>query len=139
VASLEVLPESNTVPKGFTLEKHFRNAWYFIPGPGPDENIVIRFQPLVARNVAEVIWHKTQRTEFQDDGTLLFHARVSGINEIVWWVLEYGDQAEVLQPIKLRRLVAHRARVMVERYESDSEKSHMPKSRAKPKVRLFGA
>jgi predicted DNA-binding transcriptional regulator YafY len=117
VASLEMLPEVYSVPKGFTLERHFRNAWYFIPGPGPDENVVVRFQPLVARNVAEVIWHKTQRLEFQDEGTLLFRARVSAINEIVWWILGYGDQAEVLQPLKLRRLVAHRARVMVARYD----------------------
>jgi proteasome accessory factor B len=117
ISSLEMLPEAYSVPKGFSLEKHFRNAWYFIPGPGPDENVVVRFQPLVARNVAEVIWHKTQRLEPQDDGTLLFHARISGINEIVWWILGYGDQAEVLQPLKLRRLVAHRARVMVERYD----------------------
>jgi predicted DNA-binding transcriptional regulator YafY len=104
--------------KSFTLERHLGNAWYFIPDPGPDEDIVVRFQPLVARNVAEVIWHKTQRLEVQDDGWLLFHARVSGINEIVWWILGYGDQAQVLIPLKLRRLVAHRARAMVENYGS---------------------
>jgi predicted DNA-binding transcriptional regulator YafY len=129
VANLEMLPESYTIPKNFSLERHFRNAWYFIPGPGPDENVVVRFQPLVARNVAEVIWHKTQRVEFQDDGTLLFRAQVSGINEIVWWILGYGDQAEVLQPLKLRRLVAHRARVMVERYDANPEKDPSPKPR----------
>jgi predicted DNA-binding transcriptional regulator YafY len=119
IVSLEVLPDVYRVPSDFSLERHFRNAWSFIPGPGPDDNVVIRFQPLVARNVAEVIWHKTQRLDFQDDGTLLFHARVSGINEIVWWILGYGDQAVVLQPLKLRRLVAHRARVMVERYDGN--------------------
>jgi predicted DNA-binding transcriptional regulator YafY len=117
ILSLEMLPDVYRVPTGFSLERHFRNAWYFIPDSGPDNNVVIRFQELVARNVSEVIWHKTQRLEPQDDGTLLFRARVSGINEIVWWVLGYGDQAEVLEPLKLRRLVANRARVMVERYD----------------------
>ena len=122
IVSLEMLSDVYSMPNGFSLERHFRNAWYFIPGPGPDDNVVIRFQPLVARNVAEVLWHKTQRLKFQDDGTLLFHARVSAINEIVWWILGYGDQAEVLQPLKLRRLVAHRARVMVERYDGKPKK-----------------
>jgi proteasome accessory factor B len=117
ISSLELLPEEYNMPKGFSLERHFGNAWYFVPGPGPDENVVIRFQPLVARSIAEVLWHKTQQLEFQDDGTLLFRARVSGFNEIVWWILGYGDLAEVLQPPKLRRLVANRARMMVERYE----------------------
>jgi proteasome accessory factor B len=126
IAGLETLSEVYSVPKGFTLERHLRNAWYLVPGPGPDENVVVRFAPLVARNVAEVIWHKTQRLEFQDDGSLLYRATVSGINEIVWWILGYGDQAEVLQPLKLRRLVAHRARAMVERYDGKPNKDRRP-------------
>jgi len=65
-------PERYQVPKSFTLERHLKNAWYFIPGPGPDEDVVVRFEPLVAKNVAEVLWHKTQRLEFQGDGSLLF-------------------------------------------------------------------
>jgi predicted DNA-binding transcriptional regulator YafY len=120
IISLETLAERYEVPKSFTLERHLRNAWYFIPGPGPDDDVIVRFAPLVARNVAEVQWHKTQRLEFQEDGSLLFHARVSGINEIVWWILGYGDQAEVIKPLKLRRLVANRARAMVEKYAGSS-------------------
>jgi predicted DNA-binding transcriptional regulator YafY len=117
VLTLDELPERYTVPKNFTLERHFRNACYFIPGPGSDDDVVVRFLPLVAKNVAEVLWHKTQRVEFQKDGSLLFHARVSGINEIVWWILGYGDQAEVIKPPTLRSLVANRARAMVEKYD----------------------
>ena len=114
ILSLETLSERYNVPKSFTLERHLGNAWHFIPD-GPDEEIVVRFASFVARNVAEVVWHKTQRLEFQNDGSLLFHARVAGINEIVWWILGYGDQAEVIKPLKLRRQVAHRAQAMVEK------------------------
>jgi proteasome accessory factor B len=72
---------------------------------------------MVAQNVAEVSWHKTQRLEFQRDGSLIFEVDVSGLNEIVWWILGYGDQAEVLSPLKLRRLVAHRAKNMCRMYD----------------------
>jgi predicted DNA-binding transcriptional regulator YafY len=72
--------------------------------------------PLVAQNVAEVNWHKTQRTVPRDDGALDFHVTVSGLNEISWWILGYGDQAEVLQPPELRQLVAGRAKRMAEMY-----------------------
>ncbi|HEY4234397.1 MAG TPA: WYL domain-containing protein [Lacipirellulaceae bacterium] len=115
ILSLETLPERYNVPRRFTLERHLGNAWHFIPD-GPDEEIVVRFEPFVARNVSEVAWHKTQRMEFQKDGSLLFRAKVAGINEIVWWILGYGDQAEVIKPLKLRRQVAHRAQAMVEKY-----------------------
>jgi len=78
--------------------------------------VAIRFSKMVARNVAEVAWHKTQQTEFLPDGTLEFRATVSGLNEISWWVLGYGDQAEVLKPPGLRRLVAERAARTAEQY-----------------------
>jgi predicted DNA-binding transcriptional regulator YafY len=117
ITSLERLTERFAIPKGFSVERHFRNAWQMIPGHGSDQRVVIRFRPLVARNVAEVIWHKTQETKFEEDGSLLYRARVSGLSEIVWWVLGYGDQAEVLRPKKLRRLVAQRAKNMAIMYD----------------------
>ena len=84
------------------------NAWSMIPDSGPDQEVVVRFQKQVAQNVAEVVWHKTQQLEFLDDGSLEYRASVSGLDEIAWWILGYGDQAEVLKPAKLRTLVAGR-------------------------------
>ena len=106
----ELLPlkEKYALPKTFTLESYLGNAWHLIPETGPDQHVVIRFEPLVAQNVAEVLWHKTQQLEWRDDGRLDYHAHVSGLNEIAWWSLGYGDQAEVLRPAKLRKLVARR-------------------------------
>jgi predicted DNA-binding transcriptional regulator YafY len=49
-----------------------------------------------------------------------FRATVSGLNEIAWWILSYIDQAEVLQPVKLRRLVAQRAQNMTAIYNGKS-------------------
>ena len=71
---------------------------------------------MVAQNVAEVSWHKTQKLAFNEDGTLDFTVSVSGLGEISWWILGYGDQAEVLEPEELRETIAQRARRMVERY-----------------------
>lgn len=116
IVDLETLPEKFSVPRGFNVERYVRNAWNMIPEPGKDYQIVIRFQPMVARNVAEVVWHKTQQVRFLEDGSLEFRAKVSGLNEIAWWVLGYGDQAEVLQPAKLRRLVAQRVQNMFTTY-----------------------
>jgi predicted DNA-binding transcriptional regulator YafY len=109
--------ERYAMPRGFSLERYLGNAWNLMPHPGPDFHVVVRFSSLMAQNVAEVAWHKTQRLEFRDDGSLDFHVQVSGLNEIVWWILGYGDQAEVLRPVKLRRLVAQRAANMHRMYE----------------------
>ena len=78
-----------------------------IPGDGADDHVVIHFKPLVAQNVGEVLWHKTQQLEFQPDGSLLYKVRVTGLGEIMWWILGYGDQAEVIAPHELRQMVAN--------------------------------
>lgn len=116
IRSLEVLDDRYQIPRGFSVERYLRNAWHLIPEKGPDHEVVIRFSPLVAKNVAEVAWHRTQRVKFNPDGTLDFRVTVSGLHEISWWILGYGDQAEVLQPVELRRLIAQRARRLAERY-----------------------
>lgn len=105
IASLKVLDEEFKRPRGFSLDRYFGNAWMMIPDAGTDHEVHLRFSPIVAKNVAEVWWHKTQKTEQRDDGSLDFYATVSGIQEISWWVLQYGDQVEVLKPAPLRRLV----------------------------------
>ena len=110
IASIELLPQQFARPRGFSVDRYLGNAWNIMPQPGPDEHVAVRFAPMVAKNVSEVNWHKTQRVEFLDDGSIDFHVRVSGLNEIVWWILGYGDQAEVLRPVKLRKLVAQRVK-----------------------------
>lgn len=121
IRDLEPLDESFIVPRGFSVDRYLRNAWHLIPEPGPDQDVVVRFSKLVAENVAEVTWHKSQRLEFNADGTLDFHVTVSGVKEISWWVLGYGDQAEVIRPPELRRIVAGHARRMAQLYHGRPE------------------
>ena len=116
ILHLELLDDRYEIPRGFSLGRYLRNAWHLIPERGTDSEILIRFSKLVSHNVAEVQWHKTQLTEFNADGTLDFHVTVSGLNEISWWILGYGDQAEVIKPRKLRQIVADRAARTAEKY-----------------------
>jgi len=103
IAEIEVLDDRYKIPRGFSIERFLRNAWHLIPEPGGDWEVVVRFSKMVAQNVAEVTWHKTQKPTFNKDGTLDFHVTVSGLNEISWWILGYGDQAEVLKPLNSAR------------------------------------
>jgi proteasome accessory factor B len=105
VLHAELAESHYEVPPRFTLERYFGNAWSIIRDRGDRHEVTIRFRPMVARNVAEVQWHRTQRLSWNDDGTLDFTATVEGLREIVWWVLRYGKEATVLRPAKLRTMV----------------------------------
>lgn len=65
----------------------------------------MRFLPKVAFNVAEVNWHSTREVTRNRDGSATIKFRVDGLDEIIWWILGYGDQVQVLAPKKLREKV----------------------------------
>lgn len=113
---LKLLERAYAVDPAFNLEDYLGNAWLMIRGD-TRYHVRIRFLKKVAGNVAEIRWHKTQRTAFTDDGSLNFEVDVDGIDEIAWWVLGYGDQAEVLEPPELRVLIANHARRMLGYYD----------------------
>ncbi|MBM4017841.1 MAG: YafY family transcriptional regulator [Planctomycetes bacterium] len=103
-------------PKDLSLEKHLGNAWGIMRGKQAYE-VELKFSPLVGPNVAEVNWHKTQRLRWDEEGAVYFSATVDGLDEIVWWVVGYGPEVEVLKPPELRDRVRDMARRMVRTYE----------------------
>lgn len=116
VLKAELLDSQYRPPPRFSLERHLSNAWNLIKERGKRYRVRIRFQPLVAHNVAEVQWHKTQQLRFRRDGTLDFRVTVGSLKEILWWVLGYGDQAEVLEPPELRRQITQKIESMRNTY-----------------------
>lgn len=121
ISALETLKEKYVVARGFSLDRYLGNAWSIMTEPGRDYQVIVRFQPMVARNVGEVVWHKTQKLDFQEDGCLDFYVCVSGLSEIAWWIMGYGDQAEVIKPAKLRKIIAHRVANMHATYNGKAK------------------
>ena len=119
VFDAKLLDREFEIPPSFSIEKHFGNAWGMIKDDGPDQIVRLRFSSLVAKNVSEVSWHPKQKFEFNEDGSLEYQVKVSGLREIVWWIMGYGDQVEVIGPAKLRKQVALRYRNAVKLYEDD--------------------
>jgi predicted DNA-binding transcriptional regulator YafY len=114
-ASVELSGKRFKVPKT-TLDDYLGNAWRFIP-EGRQYTVRLRFAPMVAANVAEVRWHRTQKVDWQDDGSMIFEVRVDGLGEIAWWILGYGDKVEVLEPKTLRTRVQRTAKAMAAMYD----------------------
>ncbi|HTQ38654.1 MAG TPA: WYL domain-containing protein [Pirellulales bacterium] len=117
IRRLEPTEDRYQIPRNFSLERYLGNAWHLIGDPGPDYEVSVRFSQKVARNVAEVNWHKSQAVKWNEDGTLDFSATVKGLTEISWWVLGYGDQAKVLGPPQLQKLIVNHAKRMLQLYD----------------------
>lgn len=121
VERAELLAEQFEPKRDFDLDDYLGNAWQMIRGEDC-HRVRIRFLPKVAGNVEEVLWHKTQRTRRESDGSLIFEVDVDGLGEISWWILGYGDQAEVLEPEQLRETIARHARNILEKYNGAAQR-----------------
>ncbi|MCH8830429.1 MAG: WYL domain-containing protein, partial [Planctomycetes bacterium] len=72
---------------------------------------------------------KTHKLEWREDGSLDFHVSVDGLSEISWWILGYGDQAEVIQPAELRQILSRRIEQMGRIYGKDGDASKQQKKK----------
>ena len=54
--------------------------------------------------------------EEQEDGRLLFHADYSDMENLVSWLLTFGDKAEVIEPLEVRTRLLDIAETMKKTY-----------------------
>ena len=69
-------------------------------------NVVIRFTADQAPYVREREWHPTQCLRGLRGGGVELSFRAGGMFEIARWVLGWGENAEVIKPVRLRSAVA---------------------------------
>ena len=114
IKSTSLTPASFQAPDD-SVAREMLQAWDVISDAEPVE-ILIRFDPSVTQRVHETRWHPSQVEELEDDGSLIWRARVSGVLEIRSWILSWGPDAEVLEPPELREWVASRHAEAAARY-----------------------
>ena len=104
-----------TIPPRFNLGRFLGQAW------GVDRDPVryrvgLRFSSRVAPELNDVIRHHTQKRTELADGRVELHFVLDGIEEVLRWVLGFGDQVEVLEPLDLRRRVFQVASSLARRH-----------------------
>ena len=105
ILSASLTPDGFEAEPGFSPARALARAWDVIADQ-PLEQVVLRFDPAVAKRAAETRWHPSQRLEQEADGSLVWRGEVAGLHEVRIWILGWGDQVEVLAPDALRREVA---------------------------------
>ena len=68
--------------------------------------VVLRFNEDAAYDAGNFLFHPTQTTDRNDDGTLTVRFRASGIDEMCWHLVTWGESVKVEKPLRLRRRLA---------------------------------
>lgn len=102
--TLRMLDAAAKVSDDFDLQAYLGNAWGVYRGD-KTHDVEIAFTKEAAPVVTETVWHHTQKTHRQTDGSVHLTFRVDGLNEILHWVLGWSGRAKVIRPPELRTLV----------------------------------
>ena len=102
------------VPEDFSVEDFMRPSFGVFQGE--PIRVKIWFARDVAGYIKEKIWHETQKIHPKDDGSIIFEAVVAGTEEIRFWAMSWGSNAEVLEPESLREEIRSEAERMSEIY-----------------------
>ena len=81
------------------------------------EHVKIRFDAFAARLVRERQWHKSQKMRPADDGGMELTMRVGLAPDLENWILGWGEHAEVIEPVELRRRICTTIRKMAAKYQ----------------------
>lgn len=82
----------------------------------------VRFSKERAPYIREACWHRSQQLTPQPDGSLLFEVEVNEPREVGWWVLQWGADAEVLEPESLRQQLYKTAKQLTGIYGKDQKR-----------------
>ena len=119
---LQLLEKPVTVNTNCSLRELLGNAWTVYRGDR-DWHVEIWFAPEAADLVAETRWHHTQEIERQKDGSAIFRAMVSGLEEVKWWALGWGPRAKILKPKELAEEVCSLVGGIIGRYQPEQKGS----------------
>jgi predicted DNA-binding transcriptional regulator YafY len=101
ITGLTVTRQRFEIPETFVPEDYFSDAFGLVTDqPMP---LKIRFDSEVAHLIKERSWRPDQQMLTEPDGSLLLSFEAAGSLEILAWILSFGNHAELLEPLELRK------------------------------------
>jgi predicted DNA-binding transcriptional regulator YafY len=109
---------------GFTRDEAFDLAAYAAQSFGVFQehpiNVILRFIPGAAAEAATWLFHPTQTTNREHDGSLTVRFRAGGMREMCWHLFTWGETVTVVAPEELRAKMAELANAAASHYSSST-------------------
>ena len=112
----ELLDEPRRVPDGFELEAYVRGSGFQYGAGEAPVRLRVRFDRQAALQLHETPLSADQVLREPDADHIELEATVVGDWQLRWWLLSFGDKAEVLAPAELREEFAAAAARMARMY-----------------------
>jgi predicted DNA-binding transcriptional regulator YafY len=97
IGDVYISPESYEIPPEFNAIDYLGDAW----GAYHDkelQNVKLHFDKRIGKAIASTIWHPSQRTVIQSDGSIVMTLQVLNTSDFLGWILGWNEYVEVLEP-----------------------------------------
>lgn len=102
IEKLSLTEEIFDRPANFDIKKRLKPAFGLILDGKRPATVKVRLNKIAAKIIGESVIHPSQRLSKNKDGTSTLTMKVSGLEEMKYWLLWLGSQATVLEPKSLR-------------------------------------
>ena len=101
IHSAQVLDQPAKTPKKFDLEKYIRLGAFGFEESG-EIKLVVRFTTPSVEHLRETPLSLDQQIEPDQPDWVRLRATVPDTAQLRWWLMGFGDQVEILEPVSLR-------------------------------------
>lgn len=118
IRKAELLPQTGyEIRDDYSFKQRHQHAFSVYSGDTPT-TVRIRFNRRKAAYIKEVLWHPSQHIEHDPEhpGSIIFEVQVAEPKEVIWWMSQWGCDAEVLEPQEMREYKLEIAKREVEMY-----------------------
>jgi hypothetical protein len=123
MGEVTITSDSYEIPPTFNANDYLSSAWDIYTSEdlkisGVEEEVKLCFSPKVGETVRETLWHPSQVTEIQADGSMIMTLRVRNTFSFRTWIMRWEKEVEVLAPRALRNEIGNIARSLADVYRN---------------------
>ena len=119
IKSISITNLAYIKPANFSVKEYFKNSRGTFRG---EQTLVkIKFSKNVANFIMETKWHENQKIEKLYDDSIMFSVYVNNLEEIKRWVMGFGMDAEVVDPLTLREEIKDEVLDIYNIYKNNSK------------------
>ena len=117
IESAEVTTNIYTIPPDFDANEYFGSSWGIVV-EGEIKTVKLKIEnPKLMRILSETVWHPSQSFEKKKAGSLIMTLKVTETQELISWILGWGDKIKVLEPESLRMEIIKAAKAITAVYK----------------------
>ncbi len=116
IQTVQIMDKPCRKIKDFDIDQYIATGAFGYPVNEKNIKLNILFDAEVAIHLLETRLSTDQTIKQQSDGRILIEATVRDTQELRWWILGFGDKAEVIKPARLRNSLKQIANNMTTLY-----------------------